>query len=82
MLFKGCGVVIHLCKQCGRVLPFRPVPVVKVRFYVEVMSQRLRKTLPCVRPPPVYNVRSTRPLNLNEAHTLNPEFVWSKVMMV
>ena len=20
MLFKGCGVVIHLCKQCGRVL--------------------------------------------------------------
>jgi len=22
MHFKGCGVAIHLCKQCGRVLPF------------------------------------------------------------
>ena len=22
MLFKDCGVAIHLCKQCGRVLPF------------------------------------------------------------
>ena len=22
MFFKGCGVVIHWCKQCGRVLPF------------------------------------------------------------
>jgi len=33
MLFKNCVVAIHLCKQCGRVLPFRPVPVVIVRFY-------------------------------------------------
>jgi len=77
---EEAGAITPRLRALSNLKAKRHVPVKEVVFNVSAW-QRIR--LPYTSPHPLfYNLCNTGFCNTNTAHSLNPEYVWSKVTVV